>query len=653
MALRLAGLFLLLLPFVSLETLFGVVKGVELPVGPSQWLTGLLVVVLPSVLILWLVPRPVLQKCELFGQRFVASIEKTRLGFLLLLVALSTFLSSHFAFWHKPHLIDSIVQLFQAKIFTLGLLKVPTPKYPEFFMTQHTIFGADGWFGQYPPLHSLFLAVGELVSFSWLSQWVFSIATAYCLFRFSERVFGKQTAVVTLCVLLLSPFFILMSGSHMNHVPTLFFISLFLLLFSCWEDSYLARYALFAGMALGAAVLIRPLTALAFGAAFGCFALPTIVVRKDWRAALLGALGFAPLACLMLVYNKLTTGDAFTSGYVLLWGSSHELGFHRSPWGDLHTPLTGLRNELIDISLLNEFLFQAPIPSVMVLALYVVCMPRLVRWEGRLLIAFFAVPCCYFFYWHRDAFLGPRFLYETLPCLLVLTARALTHGLPILVNKTIGSDSFIRAVSLLHLSVLSFGIAILFTIGVGIPQQLVIVATSMQTMKRSIVAEAQAAGIREGLIFVKVPWGNRLLARMMGAGVSSSLAQRVYENADHCLLQEVLDRNNLSIEQRNAELEALIARGDTFLTKQQISAVSKDLSVHLRSGVALSPRCQDELRYDQLGASVYVSALLENSPRLQTPFIVATDMRERNALLKAEYPTLPAYIYTGKAFFPR
>ena len=98
------------------------------------------------------------------------------------------------------------------------------------------------------------------------------------------------------------------------------------------------------------------------------------------------------------------------------------MGFHTSPWGDSHTPLMGLRNELIDLGLLNSFLFEWAIPALLPLGAFLAMGLALRKWEGRLVLAFFAIPIAYFFYWHRDAFLGPRYLYEGLPFLMPLVA---------------------------------------------------------------------------------------------------------------------------------------------------------------------------------------------------------------------------------------
>nr|MBA2565819.1 hypothetical protein [Gemmatimonadota bacterium] len=144
------------------------------------------------------------------------------------------------------------------------------------------------------------------------------------------------------------------------------------------------------------------------------------------------------------LYNLLTTGNPWVPGYVKLWGPGHGLGFHETPWGDLHTPLAGLRNELVDLSLLNVFLFEWPVPSLLPLGLFLLAGWAVQPWDRRLVAGFLALPAVYFLYWHRDAFLGPRFLYAGLAFLIPLTARALCEGALRLRGRSLRAGAAVR-----------------------------------------------------------------------------------------------------------------------------------------------------------------------------------------------------------------
>ena len=66
----------------------------------------------------------------------------------------------------------------------------------------------------------------------------------------------------------------------------------------------------------------------------------------------------------MMWVNAQTTGEPLLFGYQVLWGRSHDLGFHRAPWGIAHTPARGL--ELINLYFLRlqTYLYESSIPSL-------------------------------------------------------------------------------------------------------------------------------------------------------------------------------------------------------------------------------------------------------------------------------------------------
>ena len=67
----------------------------------------------------------------------------------------------------------------------------------------------------------------------------------------------------------------------------------------------------------------------------------------------------------LLAVNASQTGDPFTFGYIAMWGDTHALGFHPTPWGDVHTPARGL--ELVNLYLLRlqTYLFESAAPSLL------------------------------------------------------------------------------------------------------------------------------------------------------------------------------------------------------------------------------------------------------------------------------------------------
>jgi len=455
-------------------------------------------------------------------------------------------------------------------------------------------------------------------------------------------------ARLALLLLLLSPFFWCMGASHMNNVSALLFVALFLWCLVRWEASGARyRWILVAGLALGGAFLSRPLTAAAVGAAF---ILPAIsIAGRRWPLqGLIGAVGFAATAVYYFVYNAATTGDPFTAGYVKLWGESHGLGFHISPWGDTHTPLTGLRNELIDLGLLHGFLFEWAIPALLPLGAVLALGWATRRWERRLLGGFVAIPAAYFFYWHRDAFLGPRYLYEGLPFLIPLVAvsfrelRRRLSGHPIRWLAGVDAGGLLAA---------TIGLSFAYSMFFATPQRFRVYATGLESVKRDIVAEAEAAGIDRGLVFVAVSWGNRIIARARAAGASASVAERVYRSSDHCELDLVVRRAEAagwSGEMLDREMIAVMRPEDEI----EVVRLNEDPTLRLVPGRPLAPPCAEEILYDREGYTNYSPHLAANRPDLHGRFVFARDLRDQDARLRAEYPDLPAYLYRDGRFIP-
>ena len=672
---RIAGWLFLIVPFLPLRHLFDDPPGTSDLPDPGDWVLGLVV----CGGLAWLAsrrsPRVVEQAvAALAGVLRRPAFPAFLLAVLAGLAALLTAISLG-AFRRRPHLVDTIVQLFQAKIFAAGHAWVPAPEFGAFFVTQHMVVDAGKWYAQYPPGHPAALALGVWVGAPWLIPILFSLLSACLVIDAARRMFGEAVGRTTAVLLLLTPFFWFMGASHMNHVSSHLYISLFLWCFVrrvAPEPRHTRGgtngpgWLFVGGLALGAAFVTRPLTALAVG---GAFALPALRVagRGRRRTAVLAAVGFLGVASLYPIFNAATTGHPLTTGYVRLWGDAQGLGFHVSPWGVPHTPLTGVRDALIDLGLLQAFLFEWPIPALVPLGVVLAAGwpsvgseqadARAGRWEGWLLGAFLAIPAAHIFYWHRDAFLGPRFLYGGLPFLLPLLARSL-HEL----RGRLGGrrPAWLGSVDAGTFAAALVGVAFLHSLAFGVPQRFRTYATSLDSLKRDLIVEAREAGIERGLIFVKVSWGNRLIARARGAGASASVVERAYRRSDHCELELVLrraEREEWPGTRLERELVSLFRTADELMGFQ----LNGDPTLRFVPGRPLAEVCAREILYDRDGGGAmplvpsytnYSPHLPANGPDLGGPLVFARDLRDRNGRLRARYPDLPAYLYRVGAFVP-
>jgi 4-amino-4-deoxy-L-arabinose transferase-like glycosyltransferase len=234
------------------------------------------------------------------------------------------------------------------------------------------------------------------------------------------------TALLAAALLLVSPMFHLLSASFMDHIPTATFLTAALWLGLRDRQRPSPANAAALGLAVGCACITRSLTALAVaGPLLLLWFAPQV---KDWRrrwpfwlAALAGWL--VPMAFL-LYFNAKTNGDPFLLSYKVSNPTLHSLGFH-GPNG--HTPQAGLIDQLYNFHGLSHWLFEWPVTSFLfILLLFVV--GRFSRRDAACLLPLIALHAAYFFYPYNGTGFTPRFVSESLPFLMLLTARGILES---------------------------------------------------------------------------------------------------------------------------------------------------------------------------------------------------------------------------------
>jgi 4-amino-4-deoxy-L-arabinose transferase-like glycosyltransferase len=517
----------------------------------------------------------------------------------------------------------------------------------EFFAASQLVRNAGRWFSQYPPGHPALLAIGLLAGVPWLVNPLFAAGTVLLVFAVARRLLGAGNARLAALLYLLSPFALFMSASYMNHVTTGFFLALALYgALRAADDG--GGWPLLFGLALAAAATIRPLEAAVWGAVLGAWVLARRGLRPAFVAGGACLVGLVPL----FVYNALTTGHPLRFGYTLLWGPGHGLGFHRDPWGEPFTAVMSFGNTALDFQRLDVLLFSWPFPSLVFLLVALAVAGRNGRALGsRALLAglLLAAPVGYFFYWHRDNKLGPRFLFASLIPVVLLTAAGITA-----VDRRLGRW---RPAFRLFLS-----LSVLYTLGMVLPSKAGMIAGLEPEMKLHPEAEAERLGVSEAVVFVKVGWGSRLVSRLWGWRVPASESERSFRRVDGCRLQLALDEaDSLAAAGRDsAEVRERLRRRLELWRRSGLpvkKGLLPDASVRVDTSQALPERCHGEVERDETGFTVYGPLVWRNDPWLRRGIVFARYFEPaRNLRLMERYADREAYLYAplslGRAVRP-
>ena len=546
------------------------------------------------------------------------------LGFVFLALLFTVFISHG-----NPRYVDSFAQLFQARIFLEGRLWIEPPVLTSHFATLHMIVGPDKWFSQFPPGQPLMLAIGLAVGVWWLLNPVLGLLLVLGTYRVATWAAGETVARVSIVLLCVSPFAVAMAGSAMNHLAA---ATIGVGAAACATRLTSRRHreaALLSGLLLGVMTAFRPLDAVAAAVPVACITLIDSPRRFVHFALIFagGVLGTMPT----LLFNAQTTGNWLEFGYTYLWGPNHSLGFHDVPFGIPLTPLRAVGITGGDLDLVNRHLFDLPIPlAIVVAAAFIVSRKRLMVRDILPVIGVLALISCLFFYWHRDVYYGPRFLYSIVPWIVIVVARAvqLLWRARTVFDKRLGAG----------FGMTGLVVAFLFGFVLLTPARMVAYRDSTPSFNRHPNKDAAAAGISNAVVVIADGWGSRLIARMWGRGVSMPASTNLYAAIDACTLHEAL---NSALPRANvvSQLDSLAA-----LDRPGVAAgFTDDPNLRLPASRELTQSCVDEIEFDRSGFLSFAPYLYLNNATLDGDIVWARDMRDDNAALATHYP--------GRRFF--
>jgi hypothetical protein len=545
----------------------------------------------------------------------------------------------------NPRNVDGFAELFQARVFLSGALWASPPPPLEIanFAILHMIVGPVRWFSQYPPGQSLVLAGGLALGAWWLLNPLFIVALVVGTYRTARWCADETTARLSVVLLCLSPFVVAVSGSEMSHLPAAALGMLAAAAASTAGRRWGAG-AVLAGAALGLMATFRPLDAVAAAVPVALILVLGSPPRR--RLATLAAVTVAGAAFTLplLWYNSRTTGHWLEFGYTFLWGPGHSLGFHPVPWGTPLTPLRAVGLTGLDWHQLDTYLFDAPAPLLLLVALAVLAGRRGLAARDAVIVAgALSLSGLLFFYWHRDVFYGPRFLFSAVPWFVVLVARAL-----VLLRRA-GREAW-PGVSRGLAAV--FGAAVLVVLGLVqiTPARLSAYRYATPVFDLHPDRDARRAGITDAVVVIPDGWGSRLITRMWALGVAPRVSTRLYAAIDACALEQALDAARL--DPTGGRRRALVPTLDSLAVRGRPgvrTGVTEDPNLRLPVADSLAPACRSELARDSTGYLQFAPFLYLNRPALDGDIVWARDLGPWNGPLFARYPGRRLYRYAPTA----
>lgn len=353
--------------------------------------------------------------------------------FLSLAAALSARLVADQVFERLPHLEDEMAYVWQAETAARGQLTIPSPPLTKSLFVPFVVDYHGLRFGKYPPGWPSLLAVGVLFGArDWVNPLLAALAV-WLTYRLGQKIFDDRIALLAAFLTLTSPFFLLNSGSLLSH-PWSLVLSLALAL--AWIDLFLPDPAPVvpswvltgvAGLSLGVLALTRPLTALGVGLPFflhGLILLWCGAPQTRRRVLAIGLLTTS-VAALLPLWQFAVTGSLWQNPYSLWWpydrvgfgeGFGRQEGGHSLYWAwiNLQNSLEAGRKDLFGWGRIS-WLFLP----------FGICAARRNQRAWLMTGVPLSLTAVYLTYWIGSTLYGPRYYYEGLYSLTLLTAAGI------------------------------------------------------------------------------------------------------------------------------------------------------------------------------------------------------------------------------------
>lgn len=394
-----------------------------------------------------------------------------------------------------PNVADEYANQLQARMLAEGRFSVPSPEPREFFDYVNTI--NDGkFYGKYSPGWPLVLSTGYILHVPWLVNPVLLVLTFALLYRTAADHFGTGVARVALLSTLANPCFVFHSATYYPHTACLFFVTVFLHgFFGALREPERKAFFFEMGVAASATFLTRSYTAVA--------ALGPLAAWLAWDAHRSGRfrilvrqlplliLPLAAGAAFLMYYDYSLTGDPFLQPFLKY-----------DPWDHPKLPLTEKEIrwnvEHNFVRRLLELMVAVPL-SLLFVFLYYRRPETRNDVRGSLLVAAASSTFAAYFFYAFPGFnlYGPRYLYEIMGGLVIISAMVMAgYG---------------------RMGALLLALVLVFNGGQFI--QATRIHSGFIRARCLIYDEVRRAGIRDAIVFVRMPSGSMMPGDLTRNGI--------------------------------------------------------------------------------------------------------------------------------------
>jgi hypothetical protein len=170
---------------------------------------------------------------------------------------------SHQVLGGSPHVADEVSYAFQGRVLAGARLALAPPPLPSLFGYENVILDGHRWVSKYPPGWPAMLALGWLVGVPWLAGPLALAAAVLAAGWLGTELHGPRIGLLAAGLLAVSPFALLMGAGWLAHTPALALGLGCLAALARARRPPRGRWLLMAGFMAGAAIAVRPVSAVA------------------------------------------------------------------------------------------------------------------------------------------------------------------------------------------------------------------------------------------------------------------------------------------------------------------------------------------------------------------------------------------------------